>query len=94
MHVSAPLQTLPSPHEVPVGTGALRQNAAAVPTPTQVSVVHAFLSLHGGGTEGACALNTPSPPRKLLVPMLMLRAHAAPVSARLLPVVNLPVTSR
>src|SRR5262249_55554478 len=57
--VSAPLQRLPSSHDVPLGAGSFEQNPVE-PRLTQASTVHALLSLHGGGTAGVWAANTPS----------------------------------
>src|SRR4051812_17766154 len=92
--ISRPLHALPSSHVVPAATAVLRQNATAVPLPTQLLAVQALLSLHGGGTSGTWAANVSWPNTELCGPMLMVLAHTAPVMSSCLPVASLPVTSR
>src|SRR5690242_10970672 len=80
---------LPSSHEVPLGVAVLLQNPNGVPPPTQASAVQALSSLHGGGTDGVCVLNAPSPEMKLCGPMTIVLLHTAPVKLTFWPVVSL-----
>jgi hypothetical protein len=69
-HVSAPLQALPSLHEVPFVTAVFTQPVDVL----QLSVVHTFASLQSGGVPGVQA-----PLRQVSAPLQALpSAHDAP----------------